>query len=61
MVVSWEAPLLKGWVTTEEHKTDIRKKQRMKKWKERQEGMVSGQLKIFIGLIPEVISNLWDL
>ena len=42
MVVSWEAPLLKGWVTTEEHKIDIRKKERMKKWKECQEGMVSG-------------------
>lgn len=60
VVVSWETPLLKGWVTTEEHKIDIRKKERMKKWKECQEGMVSGQLKIFIGLIPEVIRNLWN-
>ena len=42
MVVSWEAPLLKGWVTTEKHRIDIRKEERMKKWKEYQEGMVSG-------------------
>ena len=33
MVVSWETPLLKGWVTTEEHKIDIRTKERKVKQK----------------------------
>jgi len=42
VVVSREAALLKGWITTKEHKIDIRKEERMKKWKECQEGMVSG-------------------